>query len=153
TGRGMHTFVDPLRRALAVAGSDVAVVCGPDRLTYAETWARCRRLAGTLHELGLQRGDRVALIGANCHRYLEAYYAVPAAGFVLVPLNSRWSPAELRYALEDSQARVLITDRDPGELAGVVEHVVTLSDGYDAVLASSPDADLGVGIGEDELAG
>ena len=149
----MHTFVDPLRRAVAVAASDVAVVCGDHRLTYADTWVRCRRLAGMLHELGLERGDRVALIGANCHRYLESYYAVPAAGFVLVPLNSRWSTAELRYALEDSGARVLITDRDPGELRGTVEHVVNFSDGYEAVLDASPEIELGAGLDENQLAG
>jgi long-chain acyl-CoA synthetase len=149
----MHTFADPLRRALGVAASDVAVVCGDHRLTYAETWQRCRRLAGALHGLGVQQGDRVALIASNCHRYLEAYYAVPAAGYVLVPLNSRWSTAELRYALEDSQARILITDRDPGELSSVVEHVVNFSDGYDALLESSSDFELGTGVDEEQLAG
>jgi long-chain acyl-CoA synthetase len=149
----MHTFVDPLRRAVAVAASEVAVVCGEDRLTYAETWSRCGKLAGALQRLGLERGDRVAMVAANCHRYLEAYYTVPAAGFVLVPLNSRWSPAELRYALEDSGARVLITDRDPGELAGTVEHVLDSWESYEALLERSPDVELGVGLDEDALAG
>ncbi|MEY2521775.1 MAG: hypothetical protein QOJ66_340 [Ilumatobacteraceae bacterium] len=149
----MHTFVDPLRRAFGVAPNDVAVVCGSDRLTYEQTWHRCRRLAGALVGMGLEQGDRVAIAGANCHRYLEAYYAVPAAGFVLVPLNSRWSNAELRYALEDSQARVLITDREPGELNDVVEHVVSMRGEYDALLDSSPEVELGVGFGEDHLAG
>ena len=108
----MHTFADPLRRAVTVAPNSLAVVCGDARLTYAQTFARCSRLAGALHRMGLVRGDRVAIVATNSHQYLETYYAVPAAGFVLVPLNSRWSSAELRYALEDSQTKVLITDRD-----------------------------------------
>ncbi|MBI5088863.1 MAG: AMP-binding protein, partial [Actinobacteria bacterium] len=118
----MHTFADPLRRALTVAPDELAVVSGDDRLTYAQTWARCCRLAGALQLLGLRSGDRVAIIAANSHRYLEVYYAVPAAGLVLVPLNSRWSGPELRYALADSQTRVLITDRESSDLADVVEH-------------------------------
>src|SRR5688500_1051647 len=55
----MHTFVDPLRRAVTVAPNSLAVVCGDQRLTYAQTFSRCSRLAGALHRLGLVRGDRV----------------------------------------------------------------------------------------------
>src|SRR5262249_43704774 len=133
----MHTFADPLRRAVLTAGDESAVVCGAERLTYGEIALRCRRLAGGLRSLGLSRGDRVALLGANCHRYLEVYQAVPAAGRVVVPLNIRHAEAELRYALEDSGARVLLTDRDPGELAAVVERVIRLPHEYEALLAGA----------------
>ena len=149
----MHTFADPLRRAVGVDPGALAVVSGDVRLTYAQTWSRCRRLAGALKLMGLQQGDRVAIVAANSHRYLEVYYAVPAAGFVLVPLNSRWSTAELRYSLVDSQTRVLITDRDLGELGDVVEHVVQLASGYESLLTDSPEEELGVGLNEDDLAG
>jgi len=149
----MHTFADPLRRAFAVAPNELAVVCGDTRLTYAQTFGRCSRLAGALHRLGLSTGDRVAIVAINSHRYLDVYYAVPAAGLVLVPLNSRWSNAELRYALEDSQTRVLITDRDPGELAEVVEHVILLPEAYEAFIADAPEHELGVGVDENDLAG
>ena len=78
--------------------------------------------------------DRVAVVGPNCHRYLELYQAVPGAGMVFVPLNPRHTVAELRYALEDSGAKVLFT----GEVTGwttCVEHVVDLGDGYERLLA------------------
>ena len=71
-----------------------------------ETWARCQRLIAGLRNRGLRRGDRVAIIGPNCHRYLELYLAVPGAGMVLVPLNARHTDAELQYALEDSGAKI-----------------------------------------------
>ncbi|MGE0138937.1 MAG: class I adenylate-forming enzyme family protein [Ilumatobacteraceae bacterium] len=149
----MHTFADPLRRALTVAPDEIAVVSGDHRLTYAQTWDRCCRLAGALFGLGLQPGDRVAIVAANSHRYLEAYYAVPAAGLVLVPLNARWSGPELRYALADSQTRVLITDRESSDLADVVEHIVQLPDAYEALIDGAPLHDLGVGVHENDLAG
>jgi long-chain acyl-CoA synthetase len=149
----MHTFADPLRRAFLTARDDPAVVCGSLRLTYGETWSRCRRLAGGLRSLGLSSGDRVALLGANCHRYLEIYQAVPADGLVVVPLNTRHAERELRYALEDSGARILLTDRDPGELATVVERVIRLPDDYEALLAEQKPVELGESVTEGDLAG
>ena len=82
----MTTMIEPLRRAVRIASQQVAVRCGRSQLTYAQTWERARRLAGALGELGLGRGGRVAVAGRNCHRYLELYQAVPAAGMVIVPL-------------------------------------------------------------------
>jgi long-chain acyl-CoA synthetase len=131
----------------------VAAVCGETRLTYAAMWSRCRRLAGGLRGLGLQFGDRVAIWAANSHQYLEVYMAVPAAGLVVVPLNTRHAEPELRYALEDSGTRVLITDRDPGRLADVVERVIHLPEAYEALLAETSEMELGVNVTEDTVAG
>ena len=108
----MHTFVDPLSRAQKLFANHVAMVSGDVRMTYAETWSRCRRLAGALTQFGVQPGDRVAILALNSHQYLEVYMAVPASGRVVVPLNTRHAEPELRYALEDSGTRVLITDPD-----------------------------------------
>ncbi|MEE8290972.1 MAG: AMP-binding protein, partial [Candidatus Tectomicrobia bacterium] len=69
----MHTFVDPLYRAQKMFAHEVSMVCGNISLTYAETWSRCRRLAGALAQLGVQPGDRVAILAANSHQYLEVY--------------------------------------------------------------------------------
>ena len=149
----MHTMADPLRRAYRTSPSALAAVCGADRLTYAETWARCRRLVGGLRAMGLASGDRVAILAANCHRYLEAYQAIPAGGFSVVPLNTRHAEPELRYALADSGTRVLITDRDPGSLGDLVETVVRLPDDYEALLAGAEEAGWGEGVAEDDLAG
>src|SRR3954470_20452270 len=98
----------PLRRAVRVAPDRPAVRFADHSVTYAETWDRCRRLVGALRACGAQRGDRVAVVAQNSHRYLEIYQAVPGAGLVLVPLNHRHADAEVRYALEDSGARMLL---------------------------------------------
>ncbi len=84
-----------------------AVVCGDQRFTYAQFSDRTARQAGALRSLGLQAGDRVAFLGANCHRLLEGYYGVLEAGGVLLPLNIRLASQELAYILNDSEATVL----------------------------------------------
>jgi long-chain acyl-CoA synthetase len=149
----MNTFADPLNRAVRIARDDEAVVDGDTRFTYGQLASRCARLVGGLYGLGLQAGDRVAILAANSSPYLEAYLAIPAGNLVIVPLNTRHAEAELQYALADSGARVLITDRDPGPLAEIVEHVVTIPDGYESLLDGAPEAELGAEVTNETLAG
>jgi long-chain acyl-CoA synthetase len=149
----MATMISPLRRAVQVGADRTAVVCGDVRLTYAEMWERTRRLAGALRGLGVQDGDRVAVVSPNCHRYLEIYQAVPGAGTVLVPLNQRHSDAELRYALEDSGAKVLFAGRPVGDVPDCVEAVIEVGEAYEALLAGAAPADFPAHIGEEDLAG
>src|SRR5260370_29834293 len=85
-----------------------AVMCGDRRFTYAQFADRAARLAGALRGLGVQPGDRVAFLSANCHRLLEAYYGVLEAGCVLLPLNIRLASQELAYILNDSGTKVLL---------------------------------------------
>ena len=140
----MQTVADPLEHARLTAAHKEAVVCNSDRLDYQTLWSRCGRLAGYLAGLGLQRGDRVAVVAANCHRYLEVYLTVPSAGYVIVPLNTRSALAELEYAVADSQSRVLLTDREPSSLDSLFEHVIRLPDAYEQAIAGAEPATLGV---------
>ena len=149
----MTTMLGPLRRARRIAAGATAVTCGEVELTYDDTWDRCRRLIGGLRELGLTEGDRVAVVGPNCHRYLELYQAVPGAGMALVPLNQRHTEAELRYAIEDAGVSVLFAGRDIGSLGECVKHVIDLGDGYERLLAESAPADLPDDLAEDTIAG
>jgi fatty-acyl-CoA synthase len=84
-----------------------AVVCGDQRFTYAQFSDRTARQAGALRSLGVKSGERVAFLGANCHRLLEGYYGVVEAGGILLPLNIRLASQELAYILNDSEADVL----------------------------------------------
>ena len=147
-----RSFVAPVERGRRVAANEIAVVCGAERFTHAELHQRAQRLVGALRAIGLVRGDRVAVVGPNCHRYLELYLAVPAGGFVLVPLNARHSPRELRYALRDSGARVLFGSAPCRPLSDAVERFVELPGGYDKVMAAADPQPWG-DVGEDDLAG
>ena len=148
---GMYTFAAPLERAQRVAGGSCAVVCGERRRTYAELGSRCRRLAGALSGLGLSRGDRVGVIGLNSDQYLELYLTVPAAGFVLVPVNSRLAPAEMQAILEDAGVRVLFAGGTYPGAAGV-ERTFALPDGYEDLISTAGEVPLGEGVDEDDLA-
>jgi acyl-CoA synthetase (AMP-forming)/AMP-acid ligase II len=87
-----------------------ATIFGSRVRTVAEQYDRVARLGGALRQLGLQDGDRVAVLALNSDRYLETMMAVPWAGGVVTPLNTRWSAAEILYALDDSQTSVILVD-------------------------------------------
>ncbi|UOZ02750.1 type I polyketide synthase [Amycolatopsis sp. WQ 127309] len=79
-------------------------------VSYAELELRTRRLAGHLADLGLRRGDRVAIYLGNCVEAVESYFAITRASAIGVPLNPQSADAELRHFLSDSGAAVVITD-------------------------------------------
>jgi len=97
-----------LARACHLYRDREAVVDGKIRLSYGELADRVQRLAGALRARGLEQGDRVALLGQNSFRYLEAHMACAHAGLILVPLNIRLAPAELAFILSQTQAKLLL---------------------------------------------
>ncbi len=103
--------VDLLARAASVYAEKSAVVHGDRRYTYAEFGERAWRLANGLRAAGLERGDRVATLLPNCPAMLEAHFGVPAAGGILVTVNTRLSSAEVEYILRHSGAGVLLSRR------------------------------------------
>src|SRR5882724_2503657 len=109
-----------LDRSAIVFADRIAVVDGVVRWTYREFADRCLRQAGMLTALGLEAGDRVAILAPNTHVMLESHYGVLYAGMVLVALNTRLSAAELRYIVEHSDCRVLIVDASLAGLAAAV---------------------------------
>ncbi|MGZ4231880.1 MAG: class I adenylate-forming enzyme family protein [Solirubrobacteraceae bacterium] len=149
----MTTMIGPLCRALTVGPERCAVRCGEVELSYSEMWDRAGRVVGALHGLGVGPGDRVAVVGPNCHRYLELYQAIPGAGMVLVPLNQRHTAAELGYALKDSGAKVLFAATGIEYPEGVVEHTFDLGDGYEQLIAGVPPSAFPDALSADTLAG
>ncbi len=91
-------------------GERVFTLYDDERVTYEATWRAVTTLAAHLHGLGIGRGDRVALAMRNLPEWPVAFFAATAIGAIMVPLNAWWTGAELAYGLEDSGARVLITD-------------------------------------------
>jgi long-chain acyl-CoA synthetase len=149
----MYTFAQPLTRALGTAAGSCAVVCQDSHRTYAELGSRCRRLAGAMRNLGLAPRARIGVIALNSDRYLELYLGLPAAGFVLVPVNSRLAPAEMRAILADAGVSILFADADyPG--AADVKQVLTMPGDYEDLIAaaSEPDEAGEARPAEDDLA-
>jgi long-chain acyl-CoA synthetase len=133
----MLTLADVLAHARRHHPRSTAVIDGAQRLDYAHLCERVDRLARALRARGLNAGDRVAVLASNGHRYVEAFCGIPSAGMIVVPLNTRLAEAELKAILQDSGARVLLCDRDPGALAACVEQVIALPDAYEAALDAS----------------
>ena len=106
----MATPLDFLRRAETIYRDRTAVIDGDRSFTYAEFADRCRRAGGVLEERGIRPGDRVATLTPNSVMMLEAHYAVPGIGAVLVPLNHRLTPGEIRTLLEHAGVSLVLFD-------------------------------------------
>ena len=101
-----------LERAAAVYPGHTAVIHGKLRRSYAELYARTRRLASALARRGIGRGDTVSVFLANTPAMLEAHYGVPMCGGVLNTLNTRLDAAIIAFSLDHADAKVVIVDRE-----------------------------------------
>ncbi len=121
-----------------------ALVDGDRSCTHAELGARSERLTAALLELGMQPGDRLAVMLPNSIELFEANRAAARGSFPLVPVNWHLMPDEVAWILADSGAKVLIADP---ELAAQVEpaaarvpgcRVLWIGPDYEAALAQAP---------------
>ena len=106
-----------LERAAAVFPDHTAIIHGPLQRSYADFYARCRRLAGALAGRGIKRGDTVSVLLANTPAMLECHYGVPMTGAVLNTINTRLDPAVVAFQLDHADAKLLIVDREFSRLA------------------------------------
>ena len=150
------TPLDFLSRAANVHPRRTAIVHGTRRQTYAETYTRCRRLAGALAAHGVKRGDTVSLLAPNIPETLEAHFAVPMAGAVLNALNIRLDAPLIGRLLKHAESKLVIVDREFApllheamDLSGVRPYVVTVDDPE----AETGDASLGDEFFEHFIAG
>jgi fatty-acyl-CoA synthase len=106
------TPVTFLSRSAVVYRDMDAVAYGGKRISYGELYARVNRLARALRKAGIGKGDKVAFICANIPPMIEAHFAVPMIGAVLVPINIRLSAEEVSYIIRHSDARALFLDTE-----------------------------------------
>ncbi|HEU5228570.1 MAG TPA: AMP-binding protein, partial [Ktedonobacteraceae bacterium] len=116
------TPVSFLERSALVFPNKVAIVHGNRQYSYREFAERVNRLASHLRAIGMQKHDRVAFLCLNTPALLEAHYAVPAAGGILVAINTRLNSQEIGFILKHSGASFLFVD---AELAPLVEPLDT----------------------------
>jgi acyl-CoA synthetase (AMP-forming)/AMP-acid ligase II len=135
------TLGDFLERAETVYGDREAVVDEPSppggglgRVSYAQLAGMARSMAAALDDLGVGENERVAIVSPNAARFLVSLFGVSVYGRILVPVNFRLNPEEIRYILEHSGASVLLVDPDLDEplRAMPVKHRVVLGAATDA---------------------
>ncbi len=134
-----------LERSALVFPGKVAIVHGDRKYTYYEFAERVNRLASGLRNAGMQKHDRVAFLSPNIPATLEAHYAVPAAGGILVAINTRLNSQEVGFILKHSGAKFLFVDAElrplvePLNLEGVqvvrIDDTGSSTDPYEMFLA------------------
>lgn len=145
------SVTDFLDRAVQVYGERTGVVDEPQQpaaplgggeLTYAQIGELAARHAAKLDELGIGFGDRVAYVSHNSARLLTAFFGVAGHGRVLVPVNFRLRPDEVRYIVEHSGARMLVIDPEIAEELADVEAEFKVIIGEDDAQLYAPEGSV-----------
>ena len=121
----MRTLPEMLATVARQNAGRTAVVEGMVAINYEALEKRVAALAGELHNLGIRRGDRVALLLPNGVDFITGYFAIVTAGAVAVPLNDHYQQTELLYFLDVCNVSVLITSGAFAELCQQVLSVRT----------------------------
>lgn len=87
-----------------------AVIFKNQPITYLQLHRRCQRAAAWLQAIGVEKGDRVAVMVFNCPEFLELYLACARLGAIFVPVNFRLSPPEVDYLLQHSDPKLFVFD-------------------------------------------
>jgi long-chain acyl-CoA synthetase len=130
--------------------------------SWAETRARVDRLAGGLRDLGIAKGDRIAILALNGPHYLEASWAAARLGAILQTMNMRLAPPELAYQVADAAPRLMLVSPELADLAeaaapelrklgvgrasgpGTVEDLIAAAEPIAAMGKTAPDDPLAI---------
>jgi long-chain acyl-CoA synthetase len=124
-----------LTRAVQTRHRHTATIFNDRKRTWAQVGDRVPRLAAALRDIGLEPGDRVAVLALNSDNYIELFFAAAWANLVLVPLNTRWAVPENIYALRDAECSALLVDDSYAAQVSQLQqghrlrHVIHLGDG------------------------
>ncbi|MDR0344226.1 MAG: AMP-binding protein [Nocardiopsaceae bacterium] len=146
-----------MRRSAEFHRDLVAVESQGRQLTFGEAWERGLRLANALLALGLQPGDRVAVLEDNSIEAADFYLGTAAANLVRVPLYRRNSPEAHRYMIEHTGCRaVVVAEEFAHEVAGLADvieglQVVVRGDDYERWLAAQPATDPSPPVSLDDV--
>jgi len=161
----MYTLGDIPRKSARIRPDFEAVVFEDTRLTHRQLNDRVNRLANVLLEKGCRRGEGVAVLASNTHKYLEIYFAAGKLGMSVTPLNFRLSDSEITYIVNDSEAVCFLVGDEYEERAlsrkAEMAHIrdwITLdaeiegAESYEALLEGAAGREPDVEVDEDEVA-
>jgi acyl-CoA synthetase (AMP-forming)/AMP-acid ligase II len=107
---GLDSAGDLLARNARNFPDDVGIIFGEKCLTWKELDARAKAFANSLFELGLERGDRVAIYAKNSNQWVEALFGLAQVGLISVTVNYRLTASEVKFIVENSGAKAIICD-------------------------------------------
>ncbi len=142
-----------------------ALICGEHTRTYGDLNEESNRLAHILLDQGLQRGERVAVLGRNSDTYVALYFALAKVGAIMVPVNFWYKSQEIHYTLQQSASCALVADGCFAQVAApalkdLPEYRWTLYYGtrppgdhlfIDDLIDSASPAEPQIEVGEDDL--
>jgi len=154
---------DFLSIATSICPDRVAIIFEGKRYTFSQLTDRVNRLANAFLNLGVQKGDRVALLQVNCNQCLETYFAVAKVGAIYVPLNFRARGEELTYMLNSSESGTLLVGERYIDLVNSVrpkltsvKHFISIESKhngmlyYENLISSSPAEEVVTEINDDD---
>jgi long-chain acyl-CoA synthetase len=112
--------------ANAAAASPALIMSDGGTVSFGELYARSQRVAAVLHEAGLRRGDGVALVLPNRPEFFEITWGCQLSGLYYTAVNTHFTPDEVAYVIDDSDAKVVFIDASMGALAA---HVLDVNSG------------------------
>jgi len=138
-----------LERSAFVYPTRISAIQGARKVTWAETYRRCRQLASRLRQCGIGKGDTVAVMLPNTVPMFEAHFGVPMSGGVLNALNTRLDAETIAFMLQHGEAKVLITDL---EFSKTVKAALALLKGPKPIVIDGLDPDFvgGERLGEQD---
>ncbi|WP_051273595.1 class I adenylate-forming enzyme family protein [Desulfotruncus alcoholivorax] len=158
--RYSNNLVDSMKMNLAKNPNMKAIICEDRMETWAEMWERTNRLGNGLYNLGLEKGDRVAMLLNNCFEFPETFVTTTKSGFIMTPLNRHLKAGELLYQLNDCGATAVVINPEYLELIKSIQseacnlkHVIVTGDNkfedtisYEQLITQSSPEELDVQI-------
>ena len=133
------TMASGIRCSKARSPGKIALICAGRSLTYTQLVDRIDRVTALATGLGLQQGDRAAIVAGNCLEYIEIVDGLAEAGLAVATVNPRQTAAEIGFILDDCGARVVFTTPETEALVraadcAAVERIIVIGPDYEALL-------------------
>jgi fatty-acyl-CoA synthase len=138
-----HSVADILTAVAGEYPRHPCLVLGDRRYSYGQLDAHSSALASALHELGIEKGDRIAINLPNWPEFVVSMFAAAKLGAAIVPLNPKYTTPELQYMLRHSEAAVCVT----AETWEGVDYLAR----FEAFLPALPDLQYILAVGEEDL--
>lgn len=163
-GSSAFSLGDFFARAGKYFSNKDAIIFEDKRFTYGQINNRVNKLSNALLDLGIKKGEKVAILFYNSPQYIESYFAVIKTGALIVPLNFRLARPELIYQINDSDSSSLIYGSEFSEIIELIrpelpkirhyicygEKVSTNVINYEELLLNYPSSEPNIDIGLEE---
>jgi long-chain acyl-CoA synthetase len=124
--------------AITAADSPALIISDGGTTSFGQLYARSQRVAAVLHDAGLRRGDGVALVLPNRPEFFEITWGCQLSGLYYTAVNTHFTPEEVAYVIDDSEAKAVFVDASMGDLAADVRDVNAAVDVHIAVGGNPP---------------